>query len=103
MLAGLDHREQGGYERHRVEVVHAHGSIDALVYVATPSNPEWLGDAPLEQIAAQILASHGPSGANVEYLLRLHEALVEMGGGDDHVAALVEMVRSSYHGPRRRR
>lgn len=94
VLASLDHREQGGYARERVEVVHAGGRIsDVLVYLATPANPEWLGDAPAEQIAAQILASVGPSGANVEYLLRLDDALVEMGGVDEHVAALASLVR----------
>jgi cation transport regulator ChaC len=66
---------------------------EALVYVATPSNPAWLGEAPLEQIAAQIRESVGPSGANLEYLLQLHEALVAMDGEDDHVAALVRLVR----------
>lgn len=95
VLAGLDHREQGGYERRRVEVVTEHGPLsDVLVYLATPSNSEWLGDAPLEHIAAQIRASVGPSGSNLEYLLRLHEALVEMGGHDEHVAALVELTTS---------
>lgn len=99
VLAGLDHREQGGYARERVEVVHAGGQIDdVLVYLATPANPEWLGDAPLEHIAAQISASVGPSGANVEYLLRLHEALVEMGGADDHVEALAKLVRQRLAG-----
>ena len=95
VLAGLDHREQGGYEHHRVEVVHAEGSIaDVLVYLATPSNPNWLGDAPLERIAAQIRASVGPSGPNVEYLLRLDQALTEMGARDEHVEALAALVRA---------
>jgi cation transport regulator ChaC len=94
VLAGLDHREQGGYARERVDVTHAGGQISGvLVYLATPANPEWLGDAPDHQIAAQILASVGPSGANVEYLLRLQDALVEMGGADDHVASLASLVR----------
>ncbi|PRP92616.1 ChaC-like protein [Enhygromyxa salina] len=95
VLASLDHREKGGYERRRVEVVHGAGRIaDVLVYLATPTNPEWLGEAPLEQVAAQILTSVGPSGANVEYLLRLHDALAEMGGDDGHVSALAELVRA---------
>jgi glutathione-specific gamma-glutamylcyclotransferase len=97
VLAGLDHREQGGYERHQVEVVHAEGSLDdVLVYLATPSNPNWLGEAPLEQIAEQIRTSVGPSGPNLEYLLRLEQALVDMGMGarDEHVEALAALVRA---------
>jgi glutathione-specific gamma-glutamylcyclotransferase len=93
VLDTLDYRERAGYERHRVAVHCADQRVsEALVYVATPSNPGWLGEAPLEQIAAQIRVSVGPSGANLEYLLQLHEALVAMDGEDEHVAALVRLV-----------
>ncbi|POI30645.1 hypothetical protein CIB84_005604 [Bambusicola thoracicus] len=45
--------------------------IQALVYIATPQNPSYLGPASEEDIAAQIVVSHGCAGPNVEYLLRL--------------------------------
>jgi cation transport regulator ChaC len=94
VLATLDHREQGGYERRVVEVVHERGRIaDVLVYLATPSNPEWLGEAPLDAIADQVLASVGPSGPNVEYVLELAAALAEHGARDAHVEALAELLR----------
>jgi glutathione-specific gamma-glutamylcyclotransferase len=94
ILASLDLREQGGYERRRVEVTCTEGSIsDALVYLATPHNPEWLGEAPLELIAAQIRRSVGPSGPNVEYVLRLAEALASMGAEDEHVEELAGLLR----------
>jgi cation transport protein ChaC len=97
VLDTLDYRERAGYERHRVEVECPGECTDApvpeaLVYVATPNNPGWLGEAPLEQIAAQIRASVGPSGANLEYLLQLHEALLAMGGEDEHVSTLVRLI-----------
>jgi cation transport protein ChaC len=99
VLDTLDYRERAGYERHRVMVECTDTRVpDALVYVATPSNPGWLGEAPLEQIAAQIRVSVGPSGANLEYLLQLHEALVAMDGEDEHVAALVQLVRITAAG-----
>lgn len=94
VLAGLDVREQGGYQRHRVEVCHAQGSVaDVLVYLATPHNPDWLGEAPLESIAEQVRRSVGPSGPNIEYVLRLAEALAAMGASDPHVEALARLLR----------
>lgn len=96
VLAALDHREQGGYARHDVPL-HLDGAADArrtaIVYVATPENPNYLGPAPLPDIARQVLASRGPSGHNVEYVLRLAEALAELGAEDDHVAELARLLR----------
>lgn len=94
VLPALDHRERGGYERH-VESIELRdgGRRQALLYVATPDNPEFLGDAPLEAIAAQIRRSHGPSGPNVEYVLELDRALRAMGADDAHVAALAALLR----------
>ncbi|XP_016154396.1 PREDICTED: glutathione-specific gamma-glutamylcyclotransferase 1 [Ficedula albicollis] len=43
----------------------------ALVYIATPQNPSYLGPASEEDIAAQIIVSSGCAGHNIEYLLRL--------------------------------
>ncbi|KAG8449684.1 hypothetical protein GDO86_016361 [Hymenochirus boettgeri] len=47
------------------------GEILALVYIATPQNPGYLGPATEEDIAAQIIVSSGCAGHNIEYLLRL--------------------------------
>lgn len=94
VLERLDHREQGGYERHQVVVTPkspaAGSSIHALVYIAGRNNPDYLGPAPLSEMAAQIRASHGPSGANLEYVLELARALAALGIVDPHVQALVE-------------
>ncbi|MBW2267972.1 MAG: gamma-glutamylcyclotransferase [Deltaproteobacteria bacterium] len=90
VLATLDHRESGGFVRREVEVrLPAGEALPALVYVAEPGNPNYLGPAPSEVIAAQIRRSTGPSGPNDEYLLRLSEALREIGGEDPHVEDLV--------------
>uniref|UniRef100_A0A803TKT4 Gamma-glutamylcyclotransferase n=1 Tax=Anolis carolinensis TaxID=28377 RepID=A0A803TKT4_ANOCA len=45
--------------------------ILALVYIATPQNPSYLGPASEEDIAAQIIVSSGRAGHNIEYLLQL--------------------------------
>jgi len=98
VLATLDHREQGGYARHDVPLYLSLSGEEpaarrALVYVATPDNPNYLGPAPLPDIARQVLACRGPSGPNVEYVLRLAEALTALGAEDDHVSDLARLVR----------
>lgn len=93
VLAQLDRREQGGYERVELEIRLEPGgsrprSVHGLVYRAGPDNPHYLGPAPLESIAGQIAGAHGPSGANDEYVFALADALRRMGVGDPHVFAL---------------
>jgi cation transport regulator ChaC len=93
VLGMLDHREKGGYARGWEAVELAGGGVvQALVYLATPENDEYLGHAPLETIAAQVRASHGPSGSNVDYVLRLAEALREHQASDEHVEALARLL-----------
>lgn len=95
VLSQLDFREKGGYERHFAPVHGPSGPIveEALVYVATRDNPNWGGELPLAQIAEIVTRSHGPSGANTEYVLELAEALRAIGADDEHVFGLAEQVR----------
>ncbi|XP_017143525.1 glutathione-specific gamma-glutamylcyclotransferase 1 [Drosophila miranda] len=69
-------------------------AVEVLVYVATPENQHWLGEAPLLEIAHQIATSRGPSGHNAEYLLRLamfmHEEIP--GVRDEHLFELERLV-----------
>ena len=92
IVAQLDHREKGGYERHRIDVItpEAEPEIieEVLMYVATDTNRDWQGPASTAEIIEQILASEGPSGTNLEYLLRLAGALREMEVEDAHVFEL---------------
>jgi cation transport regulator ChaC len=93
VLATLDHREKGGYDRRRVTLHFREGAaVEGLVYLATPENPNYLGPAALDVIAAQVRASTGPSGGNVEYVESLARALRDMGADDEHVFALAELV-----------
>ena len=46
-----------------------------LVFLATSKSPFWLGPADPQVIAEQVVTSSGPSGHNVEYVLRLAEWL----------------------------
>jgi cation transport regulator ChaC len=93
ILAGLDVREQGGYHRRQGLFRLRNGSGQrALFYFAGVDNPNYLGPAPVRRIAARILAAEGPSGSNVDYLLRLQHALAGIGVSDPHVAALQRLV-----------
>ncbi|KAJ2959283.1 hypothetical protein NQZ79_g5190 [Umbelopsis isabellina] len=72
----------------------------ALVYIATTDNEAYVGNAPLDDIAKQIAVSHGPSGANAEYLLNLAEALREIApeSHDEHLFELEHKVKEIlYH------
>jgi cation transport protein ChaC len=93
VLATLDHREKGGYDRREVTICfRGRDPVAGLVYLATPDNPNYLGPAPLDAIAEQVRASRGPSGGNVEYVESLARALREMGAEDEHVFALTELL-----------
>uniref|UniRef100_A0A6I8P5X8 Gamma-glutamylcyclotransferase n=1 Tax=Ornithorhynchus anatinus TaxID=9258 RepID=A0A6I8P5X8_ORNAN len=87
----------GGYDTKTVDF-HPRDAPDrplrALAYVATPRNPGYLGPAPAEDIAGQILASRGCSGHNLEYLLRLADFVRLCGpqARDEHLAAIVDAV-----------
>jgi cation transport protein ChaC len=88
-FAHLDHREKNGYLRVAIDIHFEAGGVEeGLIYIAAADNAAWLGEAPLEEIARHIAAAAGPSGPNIEYLLRLAAALHEMGHHDDHVHAI---------------
>ena len=93
VLAGLDHRERGGYERLVLDLFLDDGltptrGVEGLVYVAGPTNENYLGPAPVDAIARQVAGASGPSGANDEYVFALAASLRRMGVGDPHVFAL---------------
>jgi len=103
----LDHREKNGYRRVDVDIrllapptpspgpeVESGGVVRGTVYIAAEDNPAYLGEAPVDDIAAHILRSAGPSGSNAEYLLELAAALEELRAEDAHVRDLARRVKS---------
>ncbi|WMS87928.1 gamma-glutamylcyclotransferase [Pleionea litopenaei] len=102
----LDHREKNGYLREAINIqlltqtdktrsaaVQFDSELNSgslvevpgIVYHASPDNEAFLGPATDQEIARQISQSHGPSGANSEYLLRLADSLRDLGVRGDHV------------------
>ena len=93
VLARLDARESGGFERNVLEIaLDGARSEHALVYVARAGNPNFLGPAPLDAMALQIRAAAGRSGTNLDYVQRLAASLNELGRPDAHVHELAERV-----------
>ena len=115
-FAHLDYREKNGYLRLVTDIrFHPAGKtekpterqaegpeegetedrVEGVVYIAAENNAAFLGEAEVEDIARQIAQSHGPSGSNMDYLLRLASALRELNALDEHVfaieAALMQM------------
>ena len=70
----------------------------ALTYVATSRNRNYLGPAPVEEIARQVRGSEGPSGPNPDYVLRLAAFLREHGADDPHVFALERLLLATPRG-----
>lgn len=89
VLEHLDYREKNGYRRVESELLFEDsGGSRGIAYIATEDNPAFLGPAPVPEIADHIARSAGPSGHNRDYLIRLADALRELGADDEHIFAI---------------
>lgn len=80
-LAHLAVREQelGGYDTRFVDFVTEEGdAVTALVYIATPHNRQFVGPASPQAIGAVVAGCSGHAGHNVEYVLRLAQAMRQL-------------------------
>ncbi|MEP4888551.1 MAG: gamma-glutamylcyclotransferase [Aliiglaciecola sp.] len=82
----LDHREKNGYLRHEIPIhLSDNRTVKGLIYLASPDNAAYLGEASVKDIATQIFNSSGPSGLNRDYVYELAAALREQDEVDEHV------------------
>jgi len=93
VFENLDFREKNGYERFDVSLQQKHEVVQGVVYIAPIDNFAYLGEAPIDAIARQIIASAGPSGKNRDYLFELAMALRKLDIDDEHVFELERRVR----------
>lgn len=104
ILSALDHLcnrevEKGGYDtkylefnfRNRQEMNDI-SSVHAVTFVATSDSSQYLGPAPIDDVAKTIITSRGDSGHNLEYLFRLADSLRELApeSEDGHLNSLEE-------------
>jgi cation transport regulator ChaC len=97
-MSRLDARESGGFVKQRAAFHFAEASrapVSAIIYVAPPDNPNFLGEASLDEIVRQVRAAHGRSGSNLEYVLRLSESLRELGAEDEEVLRVAGRLRAT--------
>lgn len=106
VFAHLDHREKNGYERLEVTIRldRNDGSppagteiVRGVTYIAAPGNMAFLGPANLDDMAAHIARSAGPSGSNIDYLFELAAALDDLGVVDQHVSELASRCKALVH------
>lgn len=96
----LNNREMtlGGYSQ-KITMFHSadstHTPFPVLVFVATTKSSYWLGPAAPQDIAEQVIQSSGPSGHNVEYVLKLAEWVHEMLPDvlDEHLFSIEQEIR----------
>ena len=96
VIAELDHREKAGFERVTLPLLDAPSGkafAEGIVYVARTDNPHFLGPLDERSIAQHVARSHGPSGANRDYVERLEVALRELGIVDPHVTEIADALR----------
>lgn len=70
---------------------------EVIVFMSTPdtvSNKYYLGPAPMDKMAWQIVTALGPCGNNREYLFLLEKALRDIDHEDDYVIELANEVRN---------
>ncbi len=96
----LDYREKNGYEKLSINLAFANNTSQiGITYIAKESNHAFLGAAPMQSIASQIISCSGPSGKNKDYLFELATALRKHNFIDEHIFELESLVKNLERTP----
>ena len=96
----LDYREKNGYEKLSINLAFTNNtSQTGITYIAKESNHAFLGAAPMQSIASQIISCSGPSGENKDYLFELATALRKHKFIDEHIFELESLVKNLERTP----
>lgn len=85
---------RGGYAPGMHSVATPQGDIEALVFAANCSHPEYVGELPLCDTATVVARASGPLGSNRGYLESLAAQLAALEIDDSYVQELFEQVRA---------
>ncbi|KAF1741186.1 hypothetical protein MXB_3094 [Myxobolus squamalis] len=100
VINNLNSRETDGYScihaKFYPKIAEVVDTFNVWIYVALPSNISFLGEAPIDSIAQQIIESEGPSGSNIEYLMNLADSLRQIAPNalDHHTSQLEKVVKN---------
>ncbi|GJQ13644.1 hypothetical protein GpartN1_g5435.t1 [Galdieria partita] len=101
VLQYLDYREKNGYSKVLVNIYEKEDSElplvrDALIYIASESNSQWLGPCDEKVMVEQIFESRGPSGTNREYFEKLIDSMHSFGIFDAHLESLQTVAQQQF-------
>ena len=94
----LDQREINGYRRDEVEIYFDKDCVMGITYRAPIKNFAFLGDAPVDEMVAQISRCSGRSGHNADYVLELARAIRALDASDPHVFELESRIIEAKNG-----
>ena len=85
----------GAYLPSWVPVVLASGdSVEALAFVGNPAHPQHETDVSVETVTRLVAKAAGRFGSNADYVLALHQALIELGLEDEYIKAIAGGLQS---------
>lgn len=96
VVKDLVRRERSGFEITWMPIYDRENNIvcdQGMVFVAGIDQGNFAGVKSVEEIADRVQVCYGPSGSNIEYVIRLEEWLQGHGVKDNHVSAVAQAVR----------